>query len=254
MQLKKLIVNADDFGMTEANTIATILAHEDGVLSSTTMMVNMPFADYGAKLAKKHPNLGVGLHLVLTVGRPLVAGAKSYTDENGNFRRPKSYPDGHPHADLDELYTEWKAQIEKFIEIMGHKPTHLDSHHHVHSQPDHLEVTMRLSKEYDLPVRLRPEQYPKDYPYQKAPMIRGFYDDQAALDYFLTNQYGLWDQEIAEVMCHPAFLDERLLQMSSYTVPRTRELAILRSPELKAWIKENNIELISFKKIKHLDE
>ena len=251
MQLKKLIVNADDFGMTEANTIATILAHEDGILSSTTMMVNMPFATYGAKLAKDHPNLGVGIHLVLTVGRPLVEGAKSYTDENGNFRRPKSYEDGHPHADLDELYVEWKAQMERFIEIMGRKPTHIDSHHHVHSLPWHMEVTMRLSKEYDLPVRLLPDQYPVDYPYCKAPMIRGFYEDTATLDYFMTNNFGLWDHEIAEVMCHPAFLDERLINMSSYNIPRTRELAVLRDPRLKAWVKENGIELITFEQLSH---
>lgn len=249
MQLKKMIVNADDFGMTEANTIATILAHTDGILSSTTLMVNMPYADLASRLAKKHPDLGVGIHLVLTVGRPLVEGAKSFTDENGNFRRPNSYEDHHPHADLDELYTEWKAQIEKFIEIMGRKPTHIDSHHHVHSQPWHMEVTMRLSKEYDLPVRLCPEQYPEDYPYQKAPMIRGFYEDQATLDYFMTNQYGLWDHPVVEVMCHPSFVDERLYTMSSYAIPRIKELAVLRSPELKQWVKDNGIELISFKNI-----
>lgn len=57
MKLKKLIVNADDFGLTEGNTIATILCHESGILTSTTLMVNMPYAHLAADLAAKHPTL-----------------------------------------------------------------------------------------------------------------------------------------------------------------------------------------------------
>ncbi len=53
MKLKKLIVNADDFGITEGHTIATIMCHENGIVTSTTMMTNMPFAPLAAKLAKK---------------------------------------------------------------------------------------------------------------------------------------------------------------------------------------------------------
>lgn len=249
MELKKLIVNADDFGMTEGNTIATIICHETGILTSTTLMINMPFADLAAKLAAKHPTLGVGIHLVLTVGKPLVDGATSYTDENGNFRRPKSYEDGHPHADLDELYTEWKAQIEKFIELMGKKPTHIDSHHHVHMLPWHMEVTKRLAKEYDLPIRL--EAFDDDYPYEHAHLARGFYDETANATYFSQdNPFGLVDHEISEIMCHPAMLDQRLLDMSSYAIPRARELATLRSVEVKDWIKATDIQLINFHDLK----
>lgn len=245
MKLKKLIVNADDFGMTEGNTLATIICHESGILTSTTLMVNMPYAREAARLALKHPDLGVGIHLVLTIGRPLIEGAKSFTDENGNFRRPNSYEDGKPHARPKELYREWKAQIEKFIELMGKKPTHIDSHHHVHLCPWHMEVTKRLAKEYDLPIRL--QSYGEDYPYPHSYLIGGFYDNTATLDYFSeNNNYGLLDHEYAEVMCHPAFIDQRLLDISSYNVQRANEMRILRNPQVKAWIKENGIELINY--------
>lgn len=244
--VKKLIVNADDFGLTEANTIATILCHEDGILTSTTLMVNMPFAPLACKLAKEHPTLGVGIHLVLTMGRPLVEGAKSYTDENGNFRRPKSYATGKPNADLDELYTEWKAQIEKFIEMMGKKPTHIDSHHHVHMVPSHLPVVFRLAKEYDLPVRLTDDLFTDEYPFAKAPVIRGFYEDTANVDFFLQDPMGMANHEICEVMCHPSFMDERLMTISSYNLPRLREMSTLRDSRVKDWVKENNIELVTF--------
>lgn len=249
MKLKKLIVNADDFGMTEANTIATVMCHETGIVTSTTLMVNMPFAPLAANLSKRHPNLGVGIHLVLTVGRPLVAGAKSYTDELGNFRRPSSYEDGKPHANKEELYAEWKAQIEKFIELMGKKPTHIDSHHHVHMLPWHFEVTKRLAKEYDLPMRL--EEFDDDYTYPHAYLTRGFYGETANATYFSDNNpNGLCDHEIAEVMCHPSYLDQRLLNMSSYALPRAKEMAALRSSEVKAWVEDNKIELINFSDLK----
>ncbi len=87
MKLKKLIVNADDFGMTEGNTIATIMCHETGILTSTTLMVNMPFAPLAVNLAKRHQNLGVGIHLVLTVGR-------YYVEER--IFAPGLYPGHHP--------------------------------------------------------------------------------------------------------------------------------------------------------------
>ena len=100
----ELIINADDFGMTEGVTIGILLAHQQGVLTSTTCMINMPFAEFALKQAQKFPQLGVGIHLVLTLGKPLIDGALSYTDENGDFKRPSSYEDGKPHADENELY------------------------------------------------------------------------------------------------------------------------------------------------------
>jgi len=246
--LKKLIVNADDYGMTEANTISTILCHIDGILTSTTMMVNMPFAEYGAKLAKDYPTLGIGIHLVLTMGRPLVEGAKSYTDENGDFRRPNTYEKHMPCADPNELYTEWKAQIEKFIEIMGKKPTHIDSHHHVHMEEAHLPIALKLAKEYDVPLRLKKEI--DDYDFQFAKLIPNFYDSNATINYFLDMNPMEVEDEICELMCHPSFLDDRLLSLSSYAKPRTIEMVVLRSQEVKSWIKEKNIELINFTDLK----
>ena len=140
---KKIIINADDFGISEGAVLGIIKAHQDGILTSTTCMVNMPYAKMGLELASRYPNLGVGIHLVLTVGRPLIDGAKSYVDKNGNFLRPSAYPNEEPNANFDELYREWKAQIERFIKLAGKKPTHIDSHHHVHLLPQQLDNVTR---------------------------------------------------------------------------------------------------------------
>lgn len=242
--IKKLILNADDFGMTQGNTIGILMAHAQGVLTSTTCMMNMPFAQFALNEAKKLPKLGVGIHFVLTVGRPLIEGAKSYTDENGDFIRPKDYPDKKPHADSEELYREWKAQMEKFIEIAGHKPTHIDSHHHVHLLPWHVDVAKRLAKEYDVPMRQR-EQVLETYEYVRCD--DRMYGDDANMD-FVKNALST-DEEILEFMCHPAYIDQRLYDMTSYGLPRMKELELLLSPELKQFIEDNDIELINFSDI-----
>ena len=208
--IKKLIVNADDFGMTEGNSIGILMAHADGILTSTTCMMNMPFAKFALDQAK-------------------------------------NYPDHQPHADPEELYTEWKAQIEKFIEIAGKKPTHIDSHHHVHLLPQHQEVVIKLAREYDLPIRQR-DQIIDNYEYVRC--NDQMYDDLITYD-FMSNSMKV-DEETLEYMCHPAYVDQRLYDMTSYCLPRMKELALLRSEEMKNFIKDNNIQLINYSDLKKI--
>ena len=89
--VKKLIVNADDFGISEGAVLGIIAAYQQGILTSTTCMMNMPYTDMAISLAKQHPQLGLGIHLVLTLGKPLTSNCKSFIDENGNFLRPEVY-------------------------------------------------------------------------------------------------------------------------------------------------------------------
>ena len=70
-----------------------------------------------------------------------------------NFKSRDTYTNREAIVSQEELYQEWKAQIEKFIKIMGHKPTHLDSHHHVHLLKSNRDVVLKLAHEYDLPIR-----------------------------------------------------------------------------------------------------
>ena len=248
--IKRMILNSDDFGITEGVTIGTIHAHVDGVLTSTTCMMNMPFAEFALNLAKDYPDLGVGIHLVFTAGRPLIDGAKSFTDEHGNFRKLGTYTATAENgltnfvseADPDELYAEWKAQIEKFIQIAGKKPTHIDSHHHSHLFPNHQEVSIRLAKEYDLPMR-QDTQIIDHYEFVRCD--GAFYGttltNSDLIDIMKNN-----DDEILEIMCHPGYVDQRMMDISGYSIPRATEMAIIRSEEVKQFVKDNNIELITY--------
>ncbi len=235
--IEKLIINADDFGMCEGNTIGILLAHKHGLVSSSTCMMNMPYTrDY----INYCDNLELGVHLNITIGKPLTC-MTSFVDDNGYFRRPNSYSDGKPHGDNQELYLEFKAQIERFIEITGHKPDHLDSHHHVHLLPWFEDVTKQLAYEYDIPIRQR-DQIMDHYEYVRC--IDTMYDDLISMDFIrdiCENHDG-----IIELMCHPGLIDQRLCNISSYNMPRMKELALLTSEEMKDYINEQGIEIISF--------
>ena len=240
--VKKLIINADDFGMTEGVTKGIIDCHADGVLTSTTLIVNAPYTEFALAEAKKYPALGVGIHLNITYGRPLVAGAKSFTDEDGNFWQYPDYQRQKISADPKELYAEWQAQIERFIALAGKLPTHIDSHHHVHCQPQHQTVVMQLAKEYDLPVR-RSAEFPVTE-YENAHFCGDFFGDEISVATITTMLQQ--DEPILEIMCHPAYLDQMTYHISSYNLPRMTEMAILRSPVLRTFIEQNGIELITF--------
>ena len=85
--MKKLIVNADDFGLTNGVNRAIIEGHTRGAITSATLMANMPAFDAAVRLAKDHPSLGVGLHFNITQGRPVADASRvgSLIDDSGEF-------------------------------------------------------------------------------------------------------------------------------------------------------------------------
>lgn len=229
----KLIINADDYGYTKGNTEGIIEGYQKGIIRSTTAMCNMPYLEYGKQLAQDCPNLGIGVHLNLTVGHALTKN-KTLTDEKGKFLDKKIIYT--KELDMNEVYTEWKAQIEKFIEVFGHKPTHLDSHHSVHDFNElQYVVSSRLAKEYDIPMR----RY-SDYKY-----VSGFFGDTATTQHLIEiiKQYM---SENIEIMVHPGYCDLTMYRDSSYNWQRVKELDVLCSEEIIQFIQENKIELVHY--------
>ncbi|MCL1949433.1 MAG: carbohydrate deacetylase [Turicibacter sp.] len=240
--MKRLIINSDDFGMTEGVTLGTIATYLDKGLSSTTCMMNMPYAGYALHEAAKHPGLGVGIHLVLTMGKPILGQVNSLTDEQGFFRKKDEYYEGSTTADHEELYQEWKAQIEKFIQIAGKLPTHIDSHHHMHGQPEHQAVSLRLAEEYGL--RLRQETL-FDGRYDFVRCEFGYYGDDVTVESLIA-LLDACDDEVMELMVHTAFVDELLCEVSTYALPRMKEMAVLRGKKFQNYLAEKGIQLINY--------
>ena len=208
--IKKLIVNADDFGLSEGVCLGILKAHRDGILTSTTCMMNMENIEKYLEMTKAYPNLGLGVHLNITVGKPLTK--VSFIDEKGNFKSRDTYKNREAIVLQEELYQEWKAQIEKFIKITGHKPTHLDSHF----EPVYFEEL--------------------------------FYNQDATFE--MINMILHKDVENYELMCHPAMIDWKLYQISSYHLRRAHELDLLCSQKVKEMTKD--IEFINYHAIKKI--
>src|SRR5512133_2836973 len=131
--MKRLIINSDDYGRSSDISRGIREAHLQGVVTSTTCMMNIHTTADDIKIAlQETPKLGLGVHLVLTTGRPLSApeSIPSLVDENGSFFKLRPLLDRLPNLNVEEVKKEWRAQIERFLQVAGRVPTHLDSHHH----------------------------------------------------------------------------------------------------------------------------
>ncbi len=239
--MKRIIINADDFGYSRAVNYGIVDAHTEGLLTSTTLMTNMPAADHAFRLGHENKDLGIGVHLTLTCGRPLLDTHHTLVDANGDFKKNSNYQ-GKFHIDPDELYREWKAQIEKFLDS-GLVPTHLDSHHHVNNLEPMLPIFKQLAEEYQLPVRNNFEEAKAEF------ITTDFF--QYEPDILLADNDKLYEafgnSETVEIMCHPAYIDKSLLGGSTYVMPRLEELDALTEARIKSKILDDaRFELITY--------
>jgi hopanoid biosynthesis associated protein HpnK len=160
--MKRLVVNADDFGLTENTNQGIAEAHRRGILTSATLLANGEAFDSAVELARGSPELGVGVHLNLTHGLPVSDHSlvPSLVDHNGHlFDAPAKLARrilAH-RVCLAEVERELAAQIEK-VQASGIAATHLDSHKHVHMLPGVFPVVVRLAQQYRISgVRLAVE-------------------------------------------------------------------------------------------------
>lgn len=227
------IVNADDFGYCKGVNLGIIEAYKNGILTSTTLMPGMPGFDHAVELLKENKGLGCGIHMTLTAYKPILKNHKTIVDEKGDFYKNIGLLNLET-IDLEEVYEEFCAQIEK-AKGVGVEITHLDSHHHVHMQEVLKPVIDRIKEKYKLPIR------------GEINLEAEFYAENISIDYLknICNR----ELDIIEIMTHPAYLDLDIYESSSYNVYRMKELKILTSSEIKDFVKENNIELCSFRDI-----
>lgn len=238
----KLIINADDFGMSKAVTDGIIDGIKAGAISSTTIMANMPFVSYGLEIAKKNKIKCIGLHITITQGKPLTI-CPTLCDSQGNFANKKTQYE-NPNLCEQELYNEIIAQ-KKYVESFGIKITHLDRHHYPEVNPIFLRVFLKIAREFSLPIR----------------RIKGANDinDITMPDVWERAMYSLGSsnnitvqqlkKEIdkfrgtnksVEIHCHPAYLDE----YTTDTINRVKELETLIDCKKQGIF--DGIELISF--------
>lgn len=241
--MSKLIINADDFGYCEAVNYGIISAHRNGVVTSTTIMANMPGFEHAVELLKDNKNLGCGVHMTLSCGKPINNNLTTLVNENNTFHRYIT-EDIIDKIDLDEVYEELCSQIDKVKNVVD--ISHLDSHHHIHTLKGFEPVISSILKKYDLPIRGGFE-YNNNYEKQ-IKLVDSFYSDEVSYEFFKKNSDILKKYDVVDIMTHPAFLDDFILNSTSYAINRTKEHKILTSKEVKDYLC-NNFELVNYKKL-----
>ena len=154
--MRRLIINADDFGLTERINDAIVKCHRDGIVTSTTLMANGSAFDNAIGRARTEQKLGIGIHLNLSEGTPISDPSQlgPLIDERGRFYLSpfqmlrKLMAKG---IRLGKVEIELRAQIEKVLNA-GIEVTHLDGHKHFHFIPQFLQIALRLAQEYKIPA------------------------------------------------------------------------------------------------------
>lgn len=265
--MKQLIVNADDYGRSSEISRGIREAHLNGIVTSTTCMMNIPTtAEDVAVAVRETPNLAMGVHLVLTMGKPILPRDKVPTivDENGDNRKYNPFIESIPNLNLEEVKAEWRAQIEAFVKAAGKKPTHLDSHHHSsYFSPALFRAMLELAGEYGCPIRYPLSPTKKDErefsetmksaadlldefsPRRPDVFFVNFYDEHATKEELLAilNRVG---DGISEMMCHPGHVDGAFAKESVYNFQREREFQIITDPSIKQAVESQGIQLITF--------
>ncbi len=248
--MKRLIVNADDFGRSPGVNDGTLEAHRVGIVTSATVMILERAAAQGVRQAlERAPRLSLGLHFTIT-GGGTPASAPSVVPTlapAGKFvRRAEDLPDPLP---AEEIRRELSAQIVIFEVIAGKPPSHLDSHHHSALHLSVAPVFAQVAKERGLRVR-------GSNPWARTQLrelglstpdyfFDSFYGEGATLENLRSLLEGL-PEGTSELMCHPGYADQALSAGSSYAKEREREVEILCDPSVRALLKKNGVELIGF--------
>jgi len=278
--VRRIIINADDFGLCSGVNRAVAQAHTDGILTSATIMANMPTFKEAVDLAKELPKLGVGVHLNISDGRPLSMNEHIHCllDSEGQFALSPSklaLLSMAANQIKKTIRTEFAAQIQLVIDN-GIKPTHLDSHKHIHSFPSIFPIVCELAGHFKIPaVRFAfepleickaPWPLPAKGGEKRSSLIRTMArinrmqcPDLLKTDilvgiahtgkidvHFLRAVTSYNFAAIIEVMTHPGFGEGLDPNKTRLVRQRQMELEVLCSEEAKRYFKEAGIKLVHY--------
>lgn len=281
--MRRLIVNADDFGRSPQVNVAVIRAHRCGILTSTSLMVAEPAAEAAAHLARDCPELDVGLHIVACNGRSVLPARQipGLVDDRGRFL-PGEAQAGIRYALRPglrrSLRDEFRAQIERHLELIGYL-NHLNGHHNLHLHPTLAGILIDLATEYHIsclrlvrePViaslSISRDHWPRKlrdhvlFTWLSGRAVRrmrsrglvgndclfGFHQTGRLSEHYVVKALEcLPDESTTEFYFHPAMEASGALPMWPSQLVET---AILTSPAVRRTIEERGIRLTTFREL-----
>lgn len=284
--MKRLIVNADDFGFTRGVNAGIVRAYRTGIVTSTTIMANGEAFEDAVELARANPGLGVGCHLAIVGGRPVAqpSEVRSLVDSQGSL--PATLTElmiklARGAVAAEDIAREFRSQLER-VAWAGIKPTHLDTHKHSHTHPQVMKALARVAAEFSIKCVRNPFEG-VFAPAQLRSLSKWAYLKQCAMSaaiqpgaikfrglvrehclktpdrFFGVGLTGMLDsaeirsmmeslgEGTAELMCHPGVFDDDLDRARTRLKrERERELEALCDPSLTGVAEEKGIELINY--------
>ncbi len=222
--MKYLIVNGDDFGAGRGVNRGILEAYRNGILTSTSLLVDWPGSGEAADL-RLEEDLSVGLHFDLP-GRL-----------QGTVRGVRYL-----------LRSELERQLARFQRLMGRNPTHLDAHHNVHRRPEALPVFRELAQLYGIPLR-------ESSPVRYFSKFYGQWKGETHLEAVSAESLTLIlrtevHDGVTELGCHPGYADPS--HVTSYSMEREAELCALCSPLVRRALEDERIVLLSYHDLPHV--
>jgi predicted glycoside hydrolase/deacetylase ChbG (UPF0249 family) len=228
-KLRKLIVNADDFGQSAGINQGIVQAHDSGIVTSASLMVHQPAAAEAVGLARSRPRLSLGLHIDVGEWR---------------YDRGRWIPvyERAPQDDPFKLRACLIEQLELFSRLTGTKPTHVDSHQHVHTREPLRSIVCQLCDRLGVPLRhFNPDvSYCCDFYGQDE---KGHPLPERLSASFLVSIFKTLREGVTELGCHPA---ASLDFQGCYCRERLQELHALCSPVVVEALEREHVALTSF--------
>lgn len=270
-------MNADDFGISPGVNRGIVQAHRQGIVTSASLMANVPGAVEAVEMAADSPALELGLHLNLTAGRPISPPhlVPALLGRDGRLLPPPRllWRLSLGMVPVEQMEREMVAQVERAL-ALGARITHLDSHHHVHIHPRVRPVVLAVARRFGIQAVRCP-----DRPASASPSLQDFLRqsatglgafglrrairraglltadrfvdpgrafDSAALERALRHL----PDGLLELMCHPGYPDPALAEATSYTVGREREVAALTAKTVRDLVRDLQIELVGWQRVR----
>lgn len=286
--MKRLIVNADDFGFTRGVNAGIVRAYKTGIVTSATIMANGAAFEDAVELARANPKLGVGCHLAVVGGRAVAPQSEipSLIDRNGEL--PATLAQlvvkiARHQISIREIACEFRAQVQRVIES-GITPTHLDSHKHSHTHPQVMKALALVAREFGIERVRNP--FERVFATTRHAQASWAYLKQSALSaaigpaaiefrsiaadhalktpdrFFGVKLTGMldsaairsimesWSDGTAELMCHPGINDDELANAHTrLKQQRQRELEAVSDSSLRTFARQKGIQLIDYREL-----
>lgn len=254
----KLLVQSDDFGITPAVALGIVEAIEQGIVRNTGLFANMPWADTCVSYIKQDlDNIAFGIDLNVSAGPSVLPAHEvpGLVQDDGSFltsgmnRALDTEENGYDHVNYDEVYREFDAQVKRFRKIVGRLPDYI--HGHAYGTKTTERAMRDIAHAYRRPFSIDAlndngvKNGTMEWYRFGNRMTDQFQDDLKQV--ILEDRCGLLSAETGAIVCHAGYIDNRLFDLTSYTVYRVKDLAAVTDPEVIQWIERNEIKLITYR-------